>query len=145
MRGVETKWRRLGDVARSTETVSRGLEVNLQTWRLGGPFCGAHDASAPPPSLHKYLYFISKNCFKFFKYQFFFSLQGVYFFKQYYDCFCVCTIQFTFMTQNFQIQKNISILSKVEMVCSVFFLKLIIMTNILYPQNQFQASYSGRR
>ena len=41
-RGVETKWRRLGDVARGTETVSRGLEVIMQIWRLGGHFCGAH-------------------------------------------------------------------------------------------------------
>ena len=52
MRGVETKWRGLGDVARSTETVSQGLEVILQILRLGGYFCGAHGASAPPPSLH---------------------------------------------------------------------------------------------
>ena len=50
MRRVETEWRRLGDVAIGTETVSRGLEVNLQIWRLGGHYCGAHNASAPPPS-----------------------------------------------------------------------------------------------
>ena len=37
-------------VAIGTETVSRGLEVNLQIWRLGGHFCGAHNASALPPS-----------------------------------------------------------------------------------------------
>ena len=30
MRGVETEWRRLGDVARDTETVSGGLEVILK-------------------------------------------------------------------------------------------------------------------
>ena len=47
MRGVETKWRRLGDVATGTETNTRGLEVILQIWRLGGHFCGAHGASAP--------------------------------------------------------------------------------------------------
>ena len=41
-RGVETKLRRLGNVAWGTETVSRGLEVIMQIWRLGGHFCGAH-------------------------------------------------------------------------------------------------------
>ncbi len=30
--------RRLGDVARGTETVLRGLEVILEIWRLGGNF-----------------------------------------------------------------------------------------------------------
>ena len=50
MRGVETKWRRLGDVERGTETVLQGLEVILLIWRRGGNFCGAHGASAPPPS-----------------------------------------------------------------------------------------------
>ena len=47
MGGVEKKWRRLGDVATDTETNTRGLEVILQIWRLGGHFCGAHGASAP--------------------------------------------------------------------------------------------------
>ena len=51
MRGVETKWRRLGDVARGTQTVSRGMEVILQIWRLGDHFCAAHGASAPPSSI----------------------------------------------------------------------------------------------
>ena len=51
MRGVETEWReeawrRHG----GRKTVSRGLEVILQIWRLGGHFCGDHGASAPPPS-----------------------------------------------------------------------------------------------
>ena len=52
MRGVETEWRRLGDVAKGTETVSRGLEVILQIWRLGCHFYGAHGASIPPPTLN---------------------------------------------------------------------------------------------
>jgi len=47
MRGVETNWQRLGDVKTGTETNTRGLEVILQIWRLGGHFCGAHGASAP--------------------------------------------------------------------------------------------------
>ena len=42
---VETEWRRLGDVARDTEVI-------LKIWRLGGHFCGAHGASASPPSLN---------------------------------------------------------------------------------------------
>ena len=50
MRGVETKWRRLEDVAKGMETVLRGLEVILQIWRLGGHFCRTHDVSTPPPS-----------------------------------------------------------------------------------------------
>ena len=48
IRGKETKWRRLEDVGRSTEMISRGLEVILQIWRLGCHFCGAHVVSAPP-------------------------------------------------------------------------------------------------
>ena len=48
MRGMETKWRRLGDIVRGTETVSRGLGVILLFWRLGGHFCGPRGASAPP-------------------------------------------------------------------------------------------------
>ena len=51
MKGVETKWGRLGDVAKSMETVLLELEVFLQIWRFGGHFCGAHGAFAPPPSL----------------------------------------------------------------------------------------------
>ena len=50
MQGVETEWRRLGDVVRGTETVFLGLEFILQIWRLGGHFCRAHGASAHPPS-----------------------------------------------------------------------------------------------
>ena len=34
MRGVETKWRRLGDVVRGMETISRGLEVILSDYKL---------------------------------------------------------------------------------------------------------------
>ena len=45
--GMETKWQRLGDIARGTETVWRGLEVILQIWRLWGHFCRAYGASAP--------------------------------------------------------------------------------------------------
>ena len=45
--GMETKWQRLGDIARGTETVWRGLEVILQIWRLCGHFCRAYGASAP--------------------------------------------------------------------------------------------------
>ena len=52
MRSMETKWQRLGDLARGTETVSRDLEVILKVWRLGGHFCGAYGASAPFPSLY---------------------------------------------------------------------------------------------
>ena len=52
MLDVETKWQRLRNVARGTEMVSRGLEVILKIWRLGGHFCGAHGASAPPPSTY---------------------------------------------------------------------------------------------
>ena len=52
MWGVETEWRRLGDIARGTETVSWGLEVLLEIWRLGGHFSGEHGASAP---LHGYI------------------------------------------------------------------------------------------
>ena len=51
MRGVKTKWWRLVELARDMETVSQGLEIILQIWRLGGHFCGGHGASAPPPSL----------------------------------------------------------------------------------------------
>ena len=53
MRGVETKWLRLGNVARGMETFFRGLEVILQIWRLGGHFCRVHGASAPPPSFNR--------------------------------------------------------------------------------------------
>ena len=60
MRGVETKWRRLGDVARDRETVSHGLEVILQIWRLGGHFCGAQGASSPPPSINTTIW-MTKN------------------------------------------------------------------------------------
>ena len=69
MQGVETKWGRIGVVTRGTETVSRGLEVILQIWRLGGYFCRAHGASAPPPSADKLTYRlvlnidISQGCF----------------------------------------------------------------------------------
>ena len=52
MLGLETERQRIGEVARSTETVSRGLEAILQIWRLGGYFCGAHVALAPPPLVH---------------------------------------------------------------------------------------------
>ena len=62
MQGVETKWGRLVDVARGTETVSRGLEVILQILRLGSYFCGAHGASAPPPSLHIFTHKIPTRC-----------------------------------------------------------------------------------
>ena len=37
--------------SKGTETVLQGLEVILQTWRLGDNFCGAYGASALPPSL----------------------------------------------------------------------------------------------
>ena len=50
MRGVETKWQRLGDIARGTEMVERGLEVISQIMRLGDHFSGAYGASALPPS-----------------------------------------------------------------------------------------------
>ena len=50
MRGVETEWREPWWRHGGWETVSRGLEVILQIWRLGGHFCGDHGASAPPPS-----------------------------------------------------------------------------------------------
>ena len=50
MRGLETKWRKLREVAKGTETGLRGLEVILQIWRHGGKFCGAHGSSAPSPS-----------------------------------------------------------------------------------------------
>ena len=50
MRGVETEWQRLGDVARGTETVLRGRDAILQIWGLGGHFSGAHGASAHPSS-----------------------------------------------------------------------------------------------
>ena len=56
MLGVETKWRRLEDVSRGTETVLQGLEVILQIWRLGGQFSGAHGASAPHPASEKKLF-----------------------------------------------------------------------------------------
>ena len=49
MWGMETKWQRLGDIARGTETVWWGLEVILQIWRLGGHFCRNYGASAPLP------------------------------------------------------------------------------------------------
>ena len=67
--GSLTEWRELRDVARGTETVSRGLEVILQIWRLRGYFCRAHGASAPPPSADKLTYRlvlnidISQGCF----------------------------------------------------------------------------------
>ena len=49
MRGLEIEWRRLRYVAIDTETVSQGLEIILQIWRLGGHFFGAHGASVTPP------------------------------------------------------------------------------------------------
>ena len=49
MRGLETKWWRLGDVAQGTETFSRGLEVILQIWRLGGNFLGLMAPMHPFP------------------------------------------------------------------------------------------------
>jgi len=57
---MEMEWWRLGDIARGSETVSMCLEVILQIWRIGGHFCGAHGASAPPPSA---CWKISKNVF----------------------------------------------------------------------------------
>ena len=61
IRGKETKWRRLEDVGRSTEMISRGLEVILQIWRLGCHFCGAHVVSAPSFPLHaRFLFFASE-------------------------------------------------------------------------------------
>ena len=44
---VETKWRKL----RGMETVSRGLEVILQIWRLGGHFCGLMAPLHPLPHM----------------------------------------------------------------------------------------------
>ena len=41
MKGVETKWGRLGDVAKSTETFLLELEVFLQIWRVGGIWRGS--------------------------------------------------------------------------------------------------------
>ena len=51
MRGVETKWQRLGDVDSGTETVSRGLEVIQQIWGLEVFFEGLKASLHPlPPS-----------------------------------------------------------------------------------------------
>ena len=52
MRGMETEWWRLREIARGTETVSRGLEGILRIKRLRRSFCAAHGGTAPPPSLH---------------------------------------------------------------------------------------------
>ena len=63
--GLTNQKLKLGDVARGMETVSRGLEVILQIWRLGGHYCGAHGTSALPPSSESLLKngFISEPLF----------------------------------------------------------------------------------
>ena len=43
---------KMAEAQKRSEMVSRGLEVILKIWRLGGHFCGAHGASAPPPSTY---------------------------------------------------------------------------------------------
>ena len=50
IKGVKTKWRRLGELARDTETFSRDLEVILKIWRLENHYCWALGASLSPPS-----------------------------------------------------------------------------------------------
>ena len=51
MQGMETEWRRLGEVARGAETVSRGFGAFCVLEDSGGHFAGLMAAlhSAPPP------------------------------------------------------------------------------------------------
>ena len=50
MRGVETEWLRLGNVAKDTETVLQGLKVMQRIRRLWRSCSGAHGDYVPHPS-----------------------------------------------------------------------------------------------
>ena len=50
MRGVETEWLRLGNVAKDTETVLQGLKVMQRIMRLWRSYSEAHGDYVPHPS-----------------------------------------------------------------------------------------------
>ena len=49
---VETKWRRLGDIAKCTETVCAGPGGHSENLEAQKYFFRAHGASAPLPRVH---------------------------------------------------------------------------------------------